>query len=339
MGREVKFKYISIFVAMVFKAYSQRSNTPNKGRAITFLICLFVSAFFWLLMTLSKEYTIIEHFPVTYIHTPSDKIISNNLPETVDIEIKAKGFGLLINKFKGHQETIELDIRDAKLLGRKNVYYLLANERIDKINAQFQKETHVIKINPDTIFINFNKKISKVVPVKPNLSLQFAKLYNLTDSVLIQPKFISVSAEEEVVNKIAFVETQALVLQDLSASKTVKLALVKKEEYKHVEFSQPSVKAIINVTKYTEASLELPVEVENLPAGYSFKTFPDKVVVKFNVAFENYEKINASGFRAVVDYKKMDKQSNKLKIHLVTVPAGLRNIKLVTERVEYIISK
>ncbi|HET6227059.1 MAG TPA: CdaR family protein [Bacteroidia bacterium] len=330
-------KYIPIFVVMVFRAYSQ--SRTNKGRVITFFICLFVSAFFWSLMTLSKEYTIVERFPVAYIHIPTDKIISNNLPAYVDMEIKAKGFGLLLNKFRKHQETIELDIRDAKLLGRKNVYYLLASERMDKINIQFQKETHVLKINPDTIFINFNKKVSKVVPVKSNLSLQFTKLYNLTDSVTIKPEYVTVSAEAEVVDKIDFVETQALTLRDVSASETVKLALVKQDEYKHVEFSQPAVNAIVHVTKFTEASLEIPVEVENLPQGYSFKTFPDKVAVKFNVAFESYEKINAASFRAVVDYAKIDKQSNKVKIHLVKIPAGVRNVKLATERVEYIISK
>lgn len=324
---------------MVAKIDGQRSRTPGKRRVITFFICLFVSASFWLLMTLSKEYTVVERFPVQYSHIPSDKVISNNLPQDLDIEIKAKGFGLLAYKFRKHHETISLDIRDAKLLGRKGVYYLIANDRIDKINLQLNKETRVLKVSPDTIFINFNKKVNKVVPVKSNLSLEFDKLFNLTDSVKLEPKYITISAEAELVDKIDFIETQTMILKDVGASTTVKLQLVKKEEYKHIEFSQPFVKAIVNVTKFTEGSLELPIEVENLPSGYSFKTFPDKVVVKFNVAFENYEKINASGFRAVVDYKKIDKQGNKLKIQLLKIPDGIRNVKLVTERVEYIISK
>lgn len=324
---------------MAHKTDNPRLRNPSKRRVITFLVCLFISAFFWTLMTLSKEYSITERFPVQYINAPPDKVISNNLPDLVSIEIKAKGFGLLAYKLRRHYETIALDIRDARPFDRENVYYLVTNDLMNKINSQFNKETHVLKINPDTIFINFNKKVSKQVPVKSNLSLQFTKLYNLTDSVILQPRYITVSAETEVINKIDFVETQPLTLTDVNASKAVKLKLVKKDEYKHVEFSQPFVKAIINVTKFTEASLELPVEVDNLPSGYSFKTFPDKVMIKFNVAFENYEKINTSGFRAVVDYKKIDKQSNKLKVQLLKVPQGVRNVKLVSEKVEYIISK
>jgi len=324
---------------MTAKTENVRSKKPNKGRVITFLVCLFVSAFFWSLMTPSKEYSVTEHFPVRYINIPVDKVISNSLPETISIEIKAKGFGLMAYKFRKQYETIALDIKDAKQFDSENVYYLITNDRMHKINSQFNREAHVLKVSPDTIFINFNKKVNKMVPVKSNLTLHFNKLYNLTDCVTIQPKFITVSAEAAVVNKIDFVETQALVLNNISASTTVKLDLIKKEGYKHVEFSQPTVKAVINVTKFTEASLELPIEVDNLPTGYSFKTFPDKVMVKFNVAFENYEKINASSFRAVVDYKKMDKQTNKLKVQVMKVPEGVRNVKLVTDRVEYIITK
>lgn len=324
---------------MAIKTENTRSVRPNKGRVITFLVCLFVSAFFWSLMTLSKEYSVTEYFPVQYKNIPTDKVVSSNLPETIGVEIKAKGLGLMAYKFRRRHEMITLDIKDAKPFGREKVYYIATNDQLDKIKSQFNKETHVLKVNPDTIFINFNKKVKRMVPVKSNLILHFNKLYNLMDCVMIQPKFITVSAEAGVLNKIDFIETRPLVLENLSAPTTVKLELIKKEEYKHAEFSQPTVKAIVNVTKFTEASMEIPVEVDNLPPGYSFKTFPDKVMVKFNVAFEDYEKINASSFRAVVDYKKIDKESNKLKVQILKVPDGVRNVKLVTDRVEYIISK
>lgn len=317
----------------------KRSGLRINGRVVTFMICLIISVFFWLLMTLSKEYPMTVRFPVSYKNLPQDKVVSNNLPETVDIEIKAKGFNLLAYRFRKTHDTVDIDMKDARALNSRNVYYLLSNSRTDKIRAQFNNEIHVVKINPDTIFINFNKKVNKIVPVKYKLSLLFNKQYNLIDSVTIEPKFITVSAEAEVINKIDTVETLPITVKNLSKKIVVKLPLVKEQEFKHVEFSHAYVNATINVTKYTEASLELPVEVDNLPPGYSFKAFPDKVMVKFNVAFKNYEKINALNFRAVVDFKKIDQESNKLKVQLVKIPDGIRNVKLVTEKVEYIISK
>jgi YbbR domain-containing protein len=318
---------------------NQRNGIHLNRRMVTFLICLLISVFFWSLMTLAKEYSITVQFPVDYVNLPTDKVVSNTLPEVVDIEIKAKGFNLLAYKFRQRHETIAIDINDAKPLNNKNVYYLLSNARTDKITSQFSNDIHVLRINPDTIFINFNKKVSKLVPVKYNLSLIFNKQYNLTDSVFIQPQYITVAAEAEVINKINFVETQPVTLKNISNSINIKLPIIKAPEFKHVEFSDMNVKATINVTKYTERNLDLPVEIENLPTGYTFKAFPDKVSVKFNVAFKNYEKITPADFRAIVDYKKMDQESNKLKVQLVKLPEGIRNVKLITEKVEYIISK
>ena len=65
-------------------------------------------------MSLSKEYTISVKFPVIYTNLPADKLIVNQLPEIIDIEIGASGFNLLIYKMKQHKETIILDINDAR---------------------------------------------------------------------------------------------------------------------------------------------------------------------------------------------------------------------------------
>ncbi len=310
-----------------------------NGRAVTFFVCLCISIFFWLLMALSKEYSMTITFPVNYVNLPSDKVVSNNLPQTAEIEIRSRGFNLLAYRFKKTHATIDIDVKDVRSMNKKNVYYLLLNSRVDKIKSQFNNEIYVVKINPDTIFINFNRKISRQVPVRSMLTLLFNKQYHLSDSVSIDPKFVTVSAEAEVIDKLDTIQTQQLTLKNLSNSTTVKLMLQKPQGLNHIELSPAFVKATVNVTKYTEASMELPVEVENLPVGYTLRTFPDKVSVKFNVAFKNYEKINALNFRAVVDYKKIDKESNKLKVQLVKLPEGIRNVKLVNDKVEYILSK
>ena len=73
----------------------------NK-RVVIFLFCLIVSSFFWLMLALSKEYTIEIYFPVQYINLPPDKVIANNLSETIDIELKSNGFNLLFYKLNLH---------------------------------------------------------------------------------------------------------------------------------------------------------------------------------------------------------------------------------------------
>ena len=310
----------------------------NK-RVVTFLFCLLISAFFWVMMSLSKEYIIDLNFPVKYINLPVDKVFASHLSETIDLEIKSSGFNLLMFKLRQNNETVLIDIKDAKPLPIKNHYFLLTNSRIDKITSQFSNDIKVLKMYPDTIFLNFNKKITKTVPVRPNLKIGFDKFYQQSDSIRLRPAFIKISGAADVIDKIKYVETEPMNLNSVSDSVSLKLKILITPDLKLADLSALTVAASVNVTKYTEASIELPIEVENLPAGYGLKLFPDKVSVKYNVAFHNYEKINALQFHATVDYLKIESGSNKIKIKLAEFPSEISAIKLNPEKVEYIIRK
>ncbi len=318
---------------------AEKKGIRLNRRLITFLFCVIVSAFFWLLMSLSKEYTIELRFPVSYINSPADKVIANPLPSTIDIEIRSSGFNIFIYKLKHKKETVLIDIKDSKSLPVKNHYYLLTNSRTDKITAQFDNDIKVIKVYPDSIFLNFNKKVARKVPVKTNLKIDFDKQYQQSDSVKVIPDYITISGAADVVNKINYVEAEPVTLKGVNDSLSLKLNIMKTPDIKMVDLSHSTVQVLVNATKYTEGTSELPIEIENLPRGYGLKIFPDKVTVKYHVAFENYEKINALQFRAVVDYSKIEQGSTKLKVQLLKYPSEIRSVKLNPEKVEFIIKK
>jgi hypothetical protein len=298
-----------------------------------------LSVFFWLLMALSKEYTITVSFPVSYSNFPKDKLIAGRLPASIDLELHSNGFNILIYKIRQQRETIRIDIRDARPLYGKDHFFILCNDQIDKITSQFDPDIRVLQVKPDTILVDFSKKSSKKVPVKLNLDIRFEELYQQADSALIDPPLVQISGPAELLSKVDHVETVPVSLQNISTPLSLKLDIAKNAEFRQLEYEPSSVHATINVTKFTEAVLELPVEVENLPRGYSLKTFPDRVNVRYQVAFDDYGKINALDFKAIVDYSKIEPGSNKLKIQLTKVPSEVRAVKLSTEKVEYIISK
>jgi YbbR domain-containing protein len=321
------------------KILNNKSGLRLNRRVITFLFCVAISAFFWLMLSLAKEYTVTFSFPVTYTNLPADKVIINRLPSTIDVEINASGFNILLYKLKHTKETLSIDLKDIKHYSIKNRYYITTNSRIEKITNQLDNELHVLKIFPDTIHLNFNKKVSRKVPVKVNLALDFDKHYQQADSIKVIPSYITISGAAEEVAKIKSVETVALSLKDVTDSLVLDMAIAKTPQLKLIDLSQPKVKVLVDVTKFTEGSVELPIEVANLPHNYSLKIFPDKVTVKYNVAFKNYEKINSIQFKAEVDYQKIEQGSTKLKVHLVKFPSEIRSIKLSPEKVEYIIRK
>src|SRR4051812_18288190 len=104
-----------------------REGFRLNRRLVTFLFCVLLSLFFWLLMALSKEYTISVSFPVSYYDFPKDKLIANHLPEMITLKLRSSGFNLMMYKLRQQKETIRLDIRDARPLLSRNHFYLLSN--------------------------------------------------------------------------------------------------------------------------------------------------------------------------------------------------------------------
>src|ERR1043165_1817825 len=77
-----------------------REGFRLNRRVVSFLFCVLLSLFFWLLMALSKDYKISASFPVDYVNFPEDKLIANHLPETIDLQLHSSGFNLMMYKLR-----------------------------------------------------------------------------------------------------------------------------------------------------------------------------------------------------------------------------------------------
>jgi hypothetical protein len=94
------------------------------------------------------------------------------------------------------------------------------------------------------------------------------------------------------------------------------------------------------VEKFTEEIEEIEVHPINVQPGYSLKTFPDKVKVRFLVSLSNYNKVDASMFDAVVEADETDmKKRSKLEVRLISSPTFIRITRLEPEKVDYILRK
>ncbi len=308
-----------------------------NSKAFTFFVCLLIAAFFWLLSALSKVYTAQVVFPVKYAHPPAGKIIANRLPDSIKVDIRASGFTLLELRWK-KKPVLQIDISDSKS-GAHNTGRLSIQSIAEKIALQMGQDVHITRALPDSFVFNYNKKASKLVPVKLNTELSFAGQNQLSDSLQALPAQVEVSGEQHLIDAITFVETKKLVLKNISANMEVESELLKPSAT-GVDISPRTVKVKVPVSEFTEGTLELPLEAIHLPQGYYIKTFPDKVTVKFRVSLSNYDKINPSMFRAVIDCDKAGEgAASRLKVELTEFPEGLKGLSVSPEKVEFILRK
>jgi len=96
----------------------------------------------------------------------------------------------------------------------------------------------------------------------------------------------------------------------------------------------------IPVEKYTEISIKVPVDVENLPDSVKLMFIPRSIDVKCNVVLSKYFTLKPLMFKAVVDYNLISNSINKkLKVKLATVPEFVSLTDFSPKYVEYIIEK
>ncbi len=305
-----------------------------------YMICLLLSCLLWLLITLSERYDTDIVFPVQYSNIPKSKVVTSRLPPSITATVNAVGFNLVWYKLKGHGDSITMEIPASKLREHNGKYYTLTNNRLEKISAQLGDKIKVLRIMPDTIYVDFAEKAKRKLRVKHNASITLQKQYGLADSVKTNPEFVNVVGPKSIVERMDFAETEKMTLNDISDSQQLSLKFIKPENSEAVTFAPETVTLTVPVEKYTEGSVEIPVTVRNLPKGSRLKVIPEKVTVTYLVGLSKYDKVNAADFTVGFNYKNLPKgKGNKIKVEVMGAPSFVNSVKVEPVSVEYIIQK
>ncbi len=95
----------------------------------------------------------------------------------------------------------------------------------------------------------------------------------------------------------------------------------------------------IELEKYTEVQLNIPIEVLSLPDTLLMQTFPSRIKFTCNVGLSKYDWVNNNLFRAVVDYSTVDEQKKELVVSIQNIPSFLINYDYYPKTVEFLISR
>lgn len=324
---------------IISNIYNKESLLWNKKIPI-FLSCLLVSFIFWLLIILSKNYTMVVKFKVKYLNLPTEKVLVNKLPNDFLVELNATGFYLLSLKWNQKQDTIFLHTENLKPIIATEYdkdFYILPNSQLKELSTKLSANAKILRIYPDTLFFYFDKKKTKILPVKLNASFSFEKQYEMSGPIVLTPSQIVVKGPESILNKIDFLYTETLHFSNLNKTQRVFASLALNSELDNLEFSVKKIIVNIPVEKYTESTVEVPIEVVTTDNSIGVKTFPERVSITYLVALSQFNKIKPNQFKVEAIYE--DNSSSKLKIKITKIPDYVKNPKLEFQKVEYILIK
>lgn len=322
----------------------QKILTKIKGvrlepKSFVFLFFLLVSTIFWFFNALNKEYVATIQIPVEFVNFPENKLVTGESTDYVDVKIAANGYSFIKYKSAALKKTvINLQLHSIYKVNEADDrrFYLLTSTIKNEISGFFDRDVEIKSISPDSIVFNLNEVIKKKVPVIRNFLLNYRKQYMLKDEISLIPDSISIKGVASVLDTVDFVYSQTKVFNDVHDSLVFDIDL---EKIPDVEYSNNTVKCIVPVEEFAELSFVLPIEVENLDPGYTLKLFPADAKVVCNVGFSEYRQVFKQQFRFTVDYKELEKQSDRIKLNLSKFPDNVQSIRYYPISVEYLLEE
>jgi YbbR domain-containing protein len=335
-----------IFTAMNKKA--NRKYSPLKDRNgdewkerrkdhLVFVICLILAATFWFLIKLSDVYAVSYNLKVKYTHVPMGHLITSLQDSTVTIHFKSNGYNLLDLLIHRQLDTLSVNLDECNLRKISDKTYVVTTASLREPVAQkLGINDQDLDFSKPQLTFYMEKLSSKKMPIQARLDLTFKSQYNLY-KYEITPLMVRVFGPKKVLDTLQNLYTQ--VIRKEKAQGKIKTEIpVANPLPRMLKFYPPVVTVTLDVEKYTERSVTVPVDVSGIHPV--IRTFPLNVTVNFNVFIRDYEKIHPGQFRIVPNVKNIDLNTvKKLRLEVISAPKNVSNVRVVPPEVEFIIVK
>lgn len=311
-------------------------NILRSRKINSFLLFLGMAFGILILTKLSKDYTNTITLDIKTVNLPDEVVIVNDSSQKINLTLTTYGFNWLSYYLK--PPKIEVDFN--KDVIKKNETYLWTSKKgFSNINKQIGKETTIQNITPDTLLFNFDVNAIKLVPVKPEIDLDFSFGYDIMKGLKAFPDSVKIIGPETLVSKIKFIKTQKLTLESVNKpiNKKVSLEIDSLNPIINVKTKWVTLKA--NVEKFTEGVIEVPVTLINVPSNLTINYFPKTIKVSYYTSLEYFNKVKTQDFKIICDFKKADKNSSFLTPKLVSEPSLIKTARLQQQSVEFIITE
>lgn len=297
-----------------------------------FLFILISTTLIWFILKLSKTYTDVIEIKYQLKDLPKNQVIEQTEDDYIKVQIEAKGAKLIRYHLFG--KTIEIDFDELK---KVNNAYLLTTERMKSI---MQREIDLPNENFDikTKDINFTtyQLHSKKVGINPNIKIDFATGYDSVSGFSFTPDSLTIYGNKKILDTINEVSTLTKVLKNVKESQDDKVKIDIEALNIH-DISQNEISYKLEVAKFTEKKIQLPIEVINVPDDVEVSIFPKEIQISFEVELKHYEAFTLKDFRLICDFKNRKKDDDVLTPKLAMKPKNIKKIKLNTSRVNYLI--
>ena len=311
----------------------QKVERTNKHSAFTFLVFLVISTAAWFLVKLSEDYVTQTTFRVLIEEVPAEKWVSSD-EQFVKMSLNIDGFHTLRYKMiREPNRFVTIPLSEVPYRLESNNTYSFSSQYVtEKVAERLGITASDITMNDAKVYFTMDALKSKVVPVVLQSNIATARQYDIYGIPMIDPSSVTIFGPQEVIDSIKLVRTELLSRDNVNQSFNATLPLDLLDG--HIHSNTKEVKVEVQVEKYTEMDVEVPIKVAD---SLKVRFFPEMMSVKCLVAMRDYASITPENFTVAVDRQQLKAMQPLLDVRLASWPPTVQILSTRPDKVEYLI--
>lgn len=312
----------------IFHKLSAFLNINGRDLPV-FLLSLLLAFSIWLIHTLSFNYTDYISVKVQAVSDISGHAaMSSNSCEVV-ARCRTSGYNIVSSSMK-KKHPVKVNFQKLHCMeGEK--FYITASELQDYTHLIFGENVGLEYYVSDTLFFRFPYEANRMVPVFPVHKLDLAPQYAMIDKMKVEPDSVLIYGEPRVIDDIDYAFTEPVKFSGLKSNIR---GVVNLEKIRGVRFEHPAVRYSLDVARYVEMSLKLPVSIKNAPDDKQVMVYPSTVNVIFRCAYPNVRNLSEE-VSVYVDYEELiTSKSGKCMLHADVPSKNVISYRIVPQLVE-----
>lgn len=308
----------------------------NRRKARNFFLFLLCSFLAWFLSNLSDSYESRTNFSLNYRNLPDTLVLENNAKNTLEAKVRTSGFQLMYYRFFSKNININLS-----QVAYKNQEYFIEGEELKKqIDRQLPQNVSLVSLDVNQWAVDLYQVSEKKLAVKPKIELKFQPNHILEGVLDVLPDSITVKGPASEINALFEVETEPIILNDLSEDFSEETLIVFPKGLDNSIFSTNRAQVSGNVAKFSEQVYEVTVKPLNFPEGYVVKMFPNKVSLICKASVDQLKVIDAESFEVTADYNQLGRSTdNNLFLKVTKKPSTAYATRLQQRSVNFVLER
>ena len=286
---------------------------------LIFLGALIFSVLLWAYVRLSAAYEADVDLPIK-LTAPKGFALASGLPERLHTRVRGAGWQIMLMNFSKNA-NFHFDLSERSLPAE--AFVTLHSDEITNA-AVLPSELRVIKVDPDSLQLQFGKAIEKRIAIEPRLDVTTARGYMIAGEPHVNPHFVTVVGAESVLDSLTAIPTQTIAVGDAREDVDRSMSIGDSLENFITVKNAPKIAVHVDVQAIGERKIVgVPVAIEALPPQYDLIFIPGVVNITLRGGVDDIAKLPVSSVHARVVYDPMELDTARVIAPKVDVPKGM----------------